>query len=184
MAICNGSVSPSRSTNTGAFILDSIGQLQDSQYDFQKPHNYSQLLYHPSIKYERQFVNIFHLKQTNIPNLQRPRPQHPRPLILRHIRRRRPLLRRNLLILQSSHSILLDLLLRSPLTIDLDNGSAAVHAICSRDLRIWIVCSTGGAGGLGGAVVVVGVVGREGLFVFKFGLVGFVAGGVLLGGEQ
>lgn len=53
-----------------------------------------------------------------------------------------------------------------------------MHAIgrC-RDLRIGIVCSAGGAGGLGGTFVVVGVVGGEGLFVFEFGLVGLVAGG-------
>ena len=185
MAICNGSVSPSKSTNTGAFILDSIGQPQCSQYNFQRPQNHNQLLHPPSVKYEQQHIDTSPPNQTNIPNLQRPRPQHPRPLILCHIRRRRPLLRRNLLILQSSHRILLDLLLlRPPLTIHLYNRSATVRAICCRDLRIRIVCSTGGAGGLRGAFVVVGVVRRERFFVFEFGLVGLVAGEGLLGGEQ
>lgn len=57
-----------------------------------------------------------------------------------------------------------------------------MHAICGGDLRIRVVCAAGGAGGLGGAFVVVGVVGGEGLFVFEFGLVGLVAGDGLLAG--
>ena len=41
----------------------------------------------------------------NIPNLQRPRAQHPCALILRHIRRRRPLLCRDPLALNPLHTI-------------------------------------------------------------------------------
>ena len=56
----------------------------------------------------------------HIPNLQSPSPQHPRPLILRHIRRRTPLLIRNLLLLQP-HNRILPHLLRSSLAVYFHN---------------------------------------------------------------
>ena len=48
MAICNGSVSPSRSTNTGAFILDSTGQPQGSQRISKNPRTIASLHIIPS----------------------------------------------------------------------------------------------------------------------------------------
>ena len=84
IAICNGSVSPSRSTKTGAFILQTPRQ--------------------PWLRC------LFCVLHSNVPDLQRPRPQDPRLLILCHIRRRLPLLPRYHLLLLARHGVLILLL--------------------------------------------------------------------------
>jgi len=64
-------------------------------------HQYRRI--HTARRVSRRSLSPLHLHtksptSPNIPNLQRPRPQHPRPLILGHIRRRNPLIIINLLL--------------------------------------------------------------------------------------
>lgn len=59
------------------------------------------------LPHHRTFFPQKSAKKGNEPNLQRPRPQHPRPLILGHIWRRTPLRVRDSLLLETNHRILL-----------------------------------------------------------------------------
>ena len=163
IAICNGSVSPSKSTSTGAFILRT-----------------------PSVSIYRPYLSPLmasDIPRIYTPDLQRPCPQHPRPLILGHIRRRTPQLIRDPLALwprptKSYHSSIANL--------D-DLPSITTGAVYCRPRRHRTV----DAGGLGVRVGVgrgrglrvrgriagrgVRVMGREGrLFVVKGGFLGFV----------
>lgn len=86
-AICSGSVSPSRSTSTGAFILSSLSVIHCTSFIL------------PKIAY------------SHPPYLQSSRPQHSRPLILSHVWCRLPVLSCNHFLLLCTDCILILLFL-------------------------------------------------------------------------
>ena len=113
--------------------------------------------------------------ESDLPNLQRPRPQHPCLLILGHIRRRGPLVLRNLLLPQPDHRISLP-------------GSTAASGSISNGYNIILVGAVGigvvrvlslaiKAGSASRAVWVFDIVGVGGLklgfFIVEGGLGGF-----------
>lgn len=132
--------------------------------------------YLPSLKYSTPHPHPQnHVVDPDIPNLQRPRPQNPRPLILRHVRRRTPLIIIDPLLPQSHHPTLL----RSVPRIHLHYiPPRRLCTIRQRNLRIWVIGCEASSGCLSrrGSCVfwVVGVLGVLGLLVVEFGLFGLV----------
>jgi len=176
IAICSGSVSPSISTSTGAFILSYNHTTSAYQH---KPSPQHPVTYSAPLQKSKK-------TSKGIPNLQRPRPQHPRPLILGHVRRRAALPARNLLLAQAHDGVFFPapgvyryhvLVVGSTGT---SGGGSAVGK--GRGGIVWVVAV--GAGGAGGAVRVLDVVGVGGV---EFGLrvvEGGFGGFVVVAGEE
>ena len=117
----------------------------------------------------------------NVPDLQRPCPQHPRPLILGHVRRRAPVLLGHFFLLVPQHP---SLPTRSARLAGVAAAGIYFHhastttasAIGGGLLRVWIVCGRGGRLSVGcqsrGRV---GIVWGEGRFVvIEGGFLGLV----------
>lgn len=116
-----------------------------------------------------------HNQPIHIPDLQRPRSQHPRPLILGHIRRCTPLLLRDLLFLQSHHGVLLPRASRAGILSHLDNAVGAVEVAVQGIIVESGRMVTGVSGISAGAVV-------NGLLVSKVGFIGLIVVDATLGG--